>query len=158
MEGEGDDDGKDGGGAVDEGHDDGVLLAVVGGLVVAGKGDEAAEPQAEREEDLGGCIDPGLGVGQLFHLEKQQGQESEPGTVTGESPDLKTSRGGAGGGGSQRGEATRPQHTASQRQAWDPNPALWAPALPCPVLSRQNTPSCNTLHHHFPTEVCNFEG
>ena len=47
IDGEGDDAGKDGGGAVDDGHDDGVLLAVVGGLVVAGEGDEAAEPQAE---------------------------------------------------------------------------------------------------------------
>lgn len=47
IDGEGDDAGKDGGGAVDDGHNDGVLLAVVGGFVVAGEGNEAAEPQAE---------------------------------------------------------------------------------------------------------------
>lgn len=50
QDGEGDDAGKDGGGAVDDGHDDGVLLAVVGGFVVAGEGNEAAEPQAEEKK------------------------------------------------------------------------------------------------------------
>lgn len=38
VDGEGHDAGEYGGGAVDEGHDDGVLLAVVGGLIVAGEG------------------------------------------------------------------------------------------------------------------------
>lgn len=72
VDGEGHDAGEYGGGAVDEGHDDGVLLAVAGGLVVAGEGNEAAEAQAKREEDLGGCVDPGLGVCQLLQLESQQ--------------------------------------------------------------------------------------
>lgn len=47
IDGEGDDAGKYGGEAVDEGHNDGVLLAVVGRLIVAGEGDQAAKAQAE---------------------------------------------------------------------------------------------------------------
>lgn len=73
VDGEGHDAGKDGGRAVDEGHDDGMFLAVGGGLVVAGEGDQAAEAQAEGEEDLCGRIDPGLGVGQLLQLQSRQG-------------------------------------------------------------------------------------
>lgn len=47
-----------------------MSLAVVAGLVVAGKGNEAAEAQAQREEDLRGSADPGLGVQQLLQLQK----------------------------------------------------------------------------------------
>lgn len=62
VDGEGDDAGEDGGGAVDERDDDGVPLAVVARLVVAGEGDEAAKAQPQREEDLRGSTDPCLGV------------------------------------------------------------------------------------------------
>lgn len=47
-----------------------MSLAVVAGLVVAGKGDEAAEAKAQREENLCGSADPGLGVRQLLQLQK----------------------------------------------------------------------------------------
>lgn len=50
-----------------------MFLAVVGRLIVAGEGDEASKPQAQCKKDLCGCIDPGLGVGQLLNLEGQQG-------------------------------------------------------------------------------------
>lgn len=70
VDGESDDAGEYGGGAVDEGHDDGVSLTVVAGLVVAGEGNEAAEAKAQREEDLRGSADPGLGVRQLLQLQK----------------------------------------------------------------------------------------
>lgn len=105
IDGEGDDTGKDGGGTVDDGHDDGVLLAVVGGLVVAGEGDEAAEPQAEREEDLGGCVDPGLRVGQLLHLESQQGQDWR---TPGGNPRLPDQQ---GAGGPERGRKLPMAHS-----------------------------------------------
>lgn len=62
VDGESHDAGKDGRGAVDQRDDDGVPLAVVAGIVVAGVGDEAAEAQAQREEDLCGGADPRLGV------------------------------------------------------------------------------------------------
>lgn len=73
VDGEGHDAGKYGRGAVDEGDDDGVALAVVAWLIVAGKGDEAAEAQAQREEDLRGGTDPGFGVRQLLQLQNQRG-------------------------------------------------------------------------------------
>lgn len=47
-----------------------MSLAVVAGLIVAGKGDEAAEAKAQGEEDLRGSTDPGLGVQQLLQLQK----------------------------------------------------------------------------------------
>ena len=71
IDGEGDDTGKDGGAAVDHGHDDGLLLKVVVVLVVAGKGDEGSKAQAQREEDLSGRVDPRGGFSQLFHLRQQ---------------------------------------------------------------------------------------
>lgn len=44
IDGEGDNAGKYGGGAVDDGHNNSMLLAVVGGLIVAGKSNQATTP------------------------------------------------------------------------------------------------------------------
>jgi len=74
VDGESHNAGKDGRGAVDQRDDDGVPLAVVAGLVVAGKRDEAAKAEAQREEDLRGGADPRLGVRQLLQLQNQAGR------------------------------------------------------------------------------------
>ena len=59
-EAEDDEAGEEGGGAIGEANDDGVAEAVVGELVVAGQGDEAAPARAQGEEDLDGRVGPDL--------------------------------------------------------------------------------------------------
>lgn len=51
-----------------------MALTVVARLIVAGKGDEAAKAQAQREEDLRGGTDPCFGVRQLLQLQNQTGR------------------------------------------------------------------------------------
>ena len=48
------------GDAVDGAGEDGVLVAVVVELVVAGQGEQCSEPWSKREEDLCGCSYPNL--------------------------------------------------------------------------------------------------
>ena len=112
-----------------------MLLAVVGGLVVAGEGNEAPKPQAERKEDLGGCVDPGLGVGQLLHLWGTVGGGKPVGTgwvnPRWESQALRS----AGGGGPERGRNRSVAHS-QPGQARGSNPVLLAPPVPCQILSR----------------------
>ena len=60
-DGEDDEAGEDAGGAVGEGDEDGVPVAVVGELVVAGQGDQATEAGAQGVEDLRGSVRPHLG-------------------------------------------------------------------------------------------------
>ena len=55
---------------VDEGDEHGVKMAVIISLVVAGKGDDAAEAQAQSEEDLRGCLSPHLGFQHDLQLRK----------------------------------------------------------------------------------------
>ncbi len=59
-DGEDDETGEDAGGAVGEGDEDGVPVAVVGELVVAGEGDQASEAGSKRVENLGGSVSPNL--------------------------------------------------------------------------------------------------
>ena len=59
-DGEDDEAGEDAGGAVGEGDEDGVPVAVVGELVVAGEGDQASEAGSKRVENLGGSVSPNL--------------------------------------------------------------------------------------------------
>jgi len=66
-----DDAGEDGSSAVDDGHEDGVPVAVVPDGHVGGEGDETAERQTEREEDLSGGVQPHLGVRQSAELENR---------------------------------------------------------------------------------------
>ena len=60
-DGEDDEASEDAGGAVGEGDEDGVPVAVVGELVVAGEGDQTSETGSKRVENLGGSISPNLG-------------------------------------------------------------------------------------------------
>ena len=60
-DGEDDEAGEDAGGAVGEGDEDGVPVTVVGELVVASQGDQAAEAGAQGVEDLRGRVRPHLG-------------------------------------------------------------------------------------------------
>ena len=59
-DGEDDEASEDAGGAVGEGDEDGVPVAVVGELVVAGEGDQTSEAGAKRVENLGGSVGPNL--------------------------------------------------------------------------------------------------
>lgn len=59
-DGEDDEDGEDAGGAVGEGDEDGVPVAVVGELVVTGQSDQTTEAGAKRVENLGSSISPDL--------------------------------------------------------------------------------------------------
>ena len=52
--------GEDAGGAVEDGQDAGILVAVVVELVVARHGDEGAPCGPHREEDLHCCLAPHL--------------------------------------------------------------------------------------------------
>lgn len=70
VDGEGYNAGKDGGSAVDQRNHDGLALKVVVVLVVAGERYERSKAQTQREEDLSGCVDPCVRVGELIHLEK----------------------------------------------------------------------------------------
>lgn len=66
--------GQHGGEEVDERHQDGVKVAVVVSLVVAGKGDDAAEAETQGEEDLRGCFSPNLGLQHDFQLGGRNGK------------------------------------------------------------------------------------
>ena len=68
---EDDDAGEHGGAGVQQPHGDGVPEAVVVGRVVGGEGDQAAEPEAEREEDLGAGLQPDHRVGQHLKLQRR---------------------------------------------------------------------------------------
>ena len=50
------------------------LVAVIVEWVVAGEGQEHAETRTQREEDLGSCINPHLGVGQTKREESDMGR------------------------------------------------------------------------------------
>lgn len=63
--------GQHGGEEIDEGHQDGIEVAVVVPLVVAGEGDDAAEAEAQGEEDLGGSLSPHLGLQHDLQLKGQ---------------------------------------------------------------------------------------
>lgn len=62
VDGEGHDAGEHRRAAVDEWHDHGLPLEVIVVVVVTGKGDQRAEAQTQREEDLSGSVDPCLRV------------------------------------------------------------------------------------------------
>lgn len=47
---------------IDKRHQDGIKVAVVVALVVAGEGNDATEPETQREKDLRGCLTPDLGL------------------------------------------------------------------------------------------------
>lgn len=64
--------GQHGGEEVDEGHQDGVEVAVIVALVVAGEGDHAAEAEAQSEEDLRGRLPPHLGLQHDLQLRSEQ--------------------------------------------------------------------------------------
>ena len=70
-DGEDDDACEHGGGAVGECDDERVPRAVVVDGVVGGVGDEAAEGQAQREEDLCARLQPHHRVSQSLPLERQ---------------------------------------------------------------------------------------
>ena len=57
-DGEDDEDGEDAGGAVGEGDEDGVPVAVVGELDVTGQRDQTTEAGAKRVEYLASSISP----------------------------------------------------------------------------------------------------
>ena len=59
-DGEDDEAGEDAGGAVGEGDEDGIPVAVVGELVVAGESDQTSETGSKRVENLGGSVGPNL--------------------------------------------------------------------------------------------------
>ena len=59
-DGEDDEAGEDAGGAVGEGDEDGVPVAVVGELVVAGQRDQPPEAGAQGVENLGSSVSPNL--------------------------------------------------------------------------------------------------
>ena len=61
-DGEDDEAGEDAGGTVGEGNEDGVPVAVVGELVVAGQRDQTPEAGAQRVEDLCGRVSPNLRI------------------------------------------------------------------------------------------------
>lgn len=54
--------GQNGSEPVDDGHDDGILLAVVLFRIIAGEADHASKAQTEGVEDLGGRVQPDLRV------------------------------------------------------------------------------------------------
>lgn len=60
--------GEQAGGAVADGHADGVAPAVVLPRVVRGHRDDAAERETEREEDLTRRVEPNLRLEQLLEL------------------------------------------------------------------------------------------
>ena len=59
-DGEDDEASEDAGGTVGEGDEDGVPVAVVGELIVAGQSDQTTETGAQRIENLGGSVSPHL--------------------------------------------------------------------------------------------------
>ena len=59
-DGEDDEAGEDAGGAVGEGDEDGVPMAVVGELVVARESDQTSEAGSKRVENLCRSISPNL--------------------------------------------------------------------------------------------------
>lgn len=63
--------GQHGGEKVDKWHQDGVKVAVVVSLVVAGEGDDAPEAETQSEEDLRGRLSPHLGLQHDLQLQKQ---------------------------------------------------------------------------------------
>lgn len=64
--------GQHGGEEVDKRHQDGVEVAVVVPLVVAGEGDDAAKAEAQSEEDLRGRLSPHLGLQHDLQLKNRQ--------------------------------------------------------------------------------------
>ena len=60
--------GEERGQEVDEGHGEGVTVAVVAPRVVGGVGDDRAEAQAQGEEHLRGRLSPDLGLQHLLQL------------------------------------------------------------------------------------------
>lgn len=62
---------QEAGETIDAAGQDSVLVAVVVELVVAGQGQQRSEPRTQREEYLGGCINPNLGVAQFVPLRSQ---------------------------------------------------------------------------------------
>ena len=67
--------GEHGGAGVQQTDGDGVPEAVVVGRVVGGEGDQAAEAEAEREEDLGAGLQPDHRVGQHLELCERRRRE-----------------------------------------------------------------------------------
>lgn len=63
--------GQHGGEEVNKRHQDGIKVAVVVPLVVAGEGDDAAEAETQREEDLRGRLSPHFRLQHNLQLEKQ---------------------------------------------------------------------------------------
>lgn len=66
--------GQHGGEEVDKRHQDGVKVAVVVPLVVAGEGDDASEAETQGEEDLRGRLSPHLGLQHHLQLKTQHRQ------------------------------------------------------------------------------------
>lgn len=64
--------GQNGGEEVDERHQDGVKVAVVVPLVVAGEGDDSTEAQTQGEEDLRGRVTPHLRIQHDLQLKGRQ--------------------------------------------------------------------------------------
>lgn len=57
---------------IDKRHQDGIEVAVVVPLVVAGEGNDATEPETQREKDLRGCLTPDLGLQHDLQLKTEQ--------------------------------------------------------------------------------------
>lgn len=62
QNGENDEASEEAGETVDGGGDEGISVAVVVELVVAGQRQQGAEPRTQREEDLRGGVYPHLGI------------------------------------------------------------------------------------------------
>lgn len=60
QNGEDNEGGQEGGEGIEASHQHGVAVAVAAARAVAGVSDDAAEAQSQREEDLRGCLPPGL--------------------------------------------------------------------------------------------------
>ena len=69
--------GQYGGEEIDKRHQNGVEVAVVVPLVVAGEGDDASEAEAQGEEDLRGCLSPHLGLQHDLQLQTDVFQVSK---------------------------------------------------------------------------------
>lgn len=61
---------EEAGEAVNGGGDESIAVAVVVELIVAAERQQGAEARAEREEDLGGCVDPYLNETQQYRYSR----------------------------------------------------------------------------------------
>merc|ERR1719376_247618 len=89
QDGEDDGGGEEGGEGVDAADGDGVAVAVVVELVVGSEGEESADANAVREEDLGASVDPALAVHQSVPVRCEEKLESLHGSGQSQSFDAQ---------------------------------------------------------------------